>query len=332
VLDIRDLTVEYDSGGHRSRALDELSLSAGSGELVLLLGPSGCGKTTLLSILAGILRPTSGTVHLDGIRIDGLKGADLTRHRRHRVGVVFQAFNLVPSLTALENVAAPLWAAGVAHADARARALTLLGQAERARSRPGDLSGGQQQRVAIARALVHDPPLLLPDEPTAHLDHVQVEVVLGILRDLARPGRMVVVATHDERITPLADQVVQLRPDVVHSQTATTVHLRAGELLFSQGERADLVYVVQHGTVAITRDDGADGSLLATYRAGEYFGELGAMLGTPRAGTARAVCDATLLGCSVTELRARLGSGLLFRRPAVTPGPARGRPRAAGRS
>ncbi|MBV8961455.1 MAG: ABC transporter ATP-binding protein, partial [Actinobacteria bacterium] len=214
-LTIKDLTVEYVSGGYAVRPLDAFDLHVGSGELVLLLGASGCGKTTLLSALAGILRPTAGAIQVGDTDVMGLRGRALTDYRRHTVGVVFQAFNLVPSLTAMENVAAPLWADGWSGGRAARRARELLDQVDltdQADKRPGDMSGGQQQRVAIARALAHDPPLVLADEPTAHLDYIQVEGVLKLLRTLAGPDRAVIVATHDERLLPLADRIVELTP------------------------------------------------------------------------------------------------------------------------
>ena len=179
----------------------------------VLLGASGCGKTTLLSVLAAILRPLRGSVRLNGTEVTQLTGRTLNDYRRRRVGIVFQAFNLIPSLTAAENVQVPLRAEGLSARVARRRAVEMLrevGLAERQSHRPGKLSGGEQQRVAIARALALDPPLLLADEPTAHLDHVQVDGVLRLLREIADAGRMVVVATHDERLVPLADSVVQL--------------------------------------------------------------------------------------------------------------------------
>src|SRR5207237_4963612 len=157
-----------------------------------------------------------GAFRLDDVEVTELSGDALTQYRRHRVGIVFQAFNLVPSLSALENVAAPLWAAGTNGREARRRAGEVperVGIGDRVRHRPGDLSGGQQQRVAIARALAYEPPLLLADEPTAHLDYVQVDGVLRLLREVASPGRVVVVATHDERMIPLADRVVSSGPE-----------------------------------------------------------------------------------------------------------------------
>ncbi len=311
-LEIDRLTVEYASGGYLVRPIEDFSLSAESGEMVLLLGPSGCGKTTLLSCLAAILAPSEGSIRVRGRDVTTLSGAALTTYRRHAVGIVFQAFNLVPSLTAVENVAAPLWAAGVDRRTARLRAEDLLGQmglTNRLRHRPGDLSGGQQQRVAIARALVHDPTLLLADEPTAHLDYMQVESVIGILRTLASPGRLVVVATHDERMIPLADRVVRMAPALSANQGSREVQLAGGEVLFEQGSRGALIYVINRGEIELFRSrvDG-DEEKLGVVRPGDYFGELGPLLGFPRAATARARIATTLTGYTVSEFREYVGT------------------------
>ena len=214
-LSIKDLVVEYSSGGYAVRPINGLNLDVPAGSLVILLGPSGCGKTTLLSCLGGILQPTSGPIKFDDVDVTALEGGALAEYRRDTVGIVFQAFNLVPSLTALENVMVPLRAAGMSRRAARERAeelLTRVNLADRVKHRPGDLSGGQQQRVAVARAIALDPPLILADEPTAHLDFIQVEEVLRLIRSLAAGERVVVVATHDSRILPLADRVVELVP------------------------------------------------------------------------------------------------------------------------
>jgi putative ABC transport system ATP-binding protein len=212
-LRVSGLTVEYVVGGQAMRPLDGFDMRAGPGSAVLLMGPSGSGKTTLLSCLAGILSPTAGTVTFDDVDVSALTGRARTAYRRHTVGVVFQAFNLVPSLTAVENVMAPLLAAGTGRRPAQERAVGLLervGLGERLRHRPGQLSGGQQQRVAVARALVHDPPLLVADEPTAHLDRVQVDGVLELLATLVGEDRVMVIATHDERVLPIGNQTVDL--------------------------------------------------------------------------------------------------------------------------
>ena len=202
----------------------------------------------MLSCLAGILTPTSGEIRLGGDVISGLGGAALTDYRRRTVGIVFQSFNLVPSLTATENVAAPLRAAGVTREAARQRAAGLLEEvslSDRATHYPSKLSGGQQQRVAIARALAHDPPIVLADEPTAHLDYVQVEAVLRLIRSLAEPGRSVVVATHDDRMLPLADVVIEMMPKFVEgAERAGGEGAQDGEVLFEQGSLGGKIYVV----------------------------------------------------------------------------------------
>jgi putative ABC transport system ATP-binding protein len=213
-LVVDGLTVEYGSGaGEVTRPLDGFDMVAPAGSLALLLGPSGSGKTTLLSCLAAILSPARGMVSFGDVTVSELAGEERTLFRRRTVGIVFQAFNLVPSLSAAENVMAPLLAAGRSRPEAATRAADLLDRVElshRATHRPGELSGGQQQRVAIARALVHDPPLLLADEPTAHLDRTQVEGVLGLLAGLMDGARVMVIATHDDRVLALGGERVDL--------------------------------------------------------------------------------------------------------------------------
>jgi putative ABC transport system ATP-binding protein len=316
VLACRDVTVEFSSGGYAVRPLDGFSMDAGSGDLVLLLGASGCGKTTMLSVLAAILKPTSGSVLVHDTEVTGLEGHELTDYRRDRVGIVFQAFNLLPSLTALENVEVPLRAAGHSRADARRHATELLDRlalGDRSHHRPGDLSGGQQQRVAIARAIALDPPVLLADEPTAHLDYIQVESVLKLLRELADEGRTVVVSTHDERLIPLADKVIGMSPAAAgESGPAREVHLAPGEVLFSHGDAGDRVYVIEEGMIEILRlrDDGSH-ELLDTLEPPRYFGELAPMLGLRRSATARAATPARVLGMSPTEFRDRFSDTTL---------------------
>ncbi|HZP27664.1 MAG TPA: ATP-binding cassette domain-containing protein [Acidimicrobiia bacterium] len=310
MLAVRDLTIEYTSGGYRVRPISDLSIDVASGELVLLLGASGCGKTTLLSALATLLTPTAGTIHVGDVEVTGLRGPALLEYRRKTVGVVFQAFNLIPSLNARENIEVALRAAGVRRQAARARALELLdhvGLTDRIDHRPADLSGGQQQRVAIARALAHDPPLVLADEPTAHLDYIQVDGVLRLLRELARPGRVVVVATHDDRLLPLADRVVELSARAVaDARPPAQVDLAPGQVLFRQGDPGDLVYVVESGEIELVRDLAAGGEELVHVAApGGYFGELAPMFGLRRSATARARTPAVVTGYSLRDFRAR---------------------------
>jgi putative ABC transport system ATP-binding protein len=308
-LSVRDVVVEFVSAGYRIRPLDGLSFDAEDGELVVLLGPSGCGKTTLLSCLAALLRPTSGSIEFRKEEITTLRGANLSEFRRHTVGVVFQAFNLIPSLSARSNVMVPLRLAGVPRGRARVRAdelISLVGLDERGHHRPDQMSGGQQQRVAIARALVHEPPMVLADEPTAHLDYIQVEGILRLLRQLASPGRVVLVATHDDRITQLADRVIELTPHLPEThRRPTEVKLDAGEVLFRQGDPSDLVYLVEEGEVEIFRELEEGEERLTVIGPGNYFGELGPMLNLPRSATARAISATVLTSCTVQQFRSR---------------------------
>jgi putative ABC transport system ATP-binding protein len=199
--------------------------------------------------------------------------------------------------------------AGVPRAQARERADALLarvGLGERVHHRPAQLSGGQQQRVAIARALVHDPPLILADEPTAHLDHIQVEGILRLLRDLARPGRIVIVSTHDDRVTQLADRVIELAPrfaaDVDRPPEETCLH--AGEILFRQGDRGDLIYFVESGEVEAYQElANGETETLARIVSGTYVGELGPILNLPRSASVRATTDVRLTGYTVRAFR-----------------------------
>jgi len=315
-LSIKDLVVEYSSGGYAVRPINGLNLDVPAGSLVILLGPSGCGKTTLLSCLGGILRPKSGEITFEDIDITKLEGNGLAEYRRNTVGIVFQAFNLVPSLTALENVMVPLRAAGKSRAEARQRAeelLTRVNLGERMKHKPGDMSGGQQQRVAVARAIALDPMLILADEPTAHLDFIQVEEVLRLIRSLAEGDRVVVVATHDSRMLPLADRVIELTP-IAAASSATrppeTVRLKAGEVLFEQSTMGELIYLVSEGELEIVRElaDGGE-ELVKVAKPGEYFGEMGVLFHMPRSATVRARTDSTVIGYTAQAFRERLGVG-----------------------
>jgi putative ABC transport system ATP-binding protein len=308
-LAVEDLTVEYKSSGYVIRPLRDLSFTAKDGQLVVLLGPSGCGKTTLLSCLAGLLTPTSGTIRLDDVEVSAFRGSRLSRYRRETVGVVFQAFNLIPSLSARANVMVPLRLAKVGRAEARRRAEELLNQvdlSERMNHHPSRMSGGQQQRVAIARALALDPPLVIADEPTAHLDYIQVEGVLRLIRSIASPGRLVVVATHDERITQLADVVVELagQSKVSCPASPVAVALTPGQVLFHQGDPSELIYVLESGGIELYRElaDGGE-EFLMHVDPGGYFGELGPMMSLPRSASARATAPSVLTGYGLAQFR-----------------------------
>jgi putative ABC transport system ATP-binding protein len=325
-LSLQNLVVEYSSGGYAVRPIDGLDLDVAAGSLAILLGPSGCGKTTLLSCLGGILRPTSGAIKFGDVDVTTLDARGLSAYRRDKVGIVFQAFNLVPSLTALENVMVPMHGAGMSRRASRARAeelLTRVNLQDRMTHLPADLSGGQQQRVAVARAIALDPPLILADEPTAHLDFIQVEEILRLIRELASGDRMVVVATHDSRILPLADRIVELVPELATTDRPPEwVELEPGAVVFEQCTMGDLIYVVAAGELEIMRQlPGGGEDLLKVVKPGDYFGEIGPLFNLPRSATVRARTDATVVGYTVTEFRERLGAGgvrdLIEHRPLI---------------
>ena len=214
LITCRDVVKTYGSGNAEVHALRGVNLDVYPGEITMLVGPSGCGKTTLLSIVAGILRPTSGSVDALGTELTRLNTWRRTAFRRSNVGFVFQQFNLLPALTAGENAAVPLVIQGYSKRAALNEAKELLrkmGMADRANNLPGQLSGGQQQRVAIARALVHHPKLLVCDEPTSALDHKTGHTILELLRTIAIEGdRAVIIVTHDSRIFEFADTLARM--------------------------------------------------------------------------------------------------------------------------
>lgn len=213
-VQMRGVDKYFGEGDARTHVLKTTDFDAPLGELVMLVGPSGCGKTTLLSVLAGTLNADGGQVSVFGERIDQMKPAALTRFRAQNIGFIFQQFNLIPTLTAAENVSVPLLIQGKSNAVALKRARDVLervGLGHKAGERPSKLSGGQQQRVAIARALVHEPRLLICDEPTSALDRENGTLVMQLLRDVARSAdRTVIIVTHDSRIYRYADRMAEM--------------------------------------------------------------------------------------------------------------------------
>ncbi|MEU7207507.1 ABC transporter ATP-binding protein [Streptomyces sp. NPDC044989] len=226
---LRSVSRRYGAGDGAVPALDDVSLAFPRGTFTAVMGPSGSGKSTLLQCAAGLDRPTSGSVVVGGTELTGLSERRLTLLRRERVGFVFQAFNLLPSLTAAQNVALPLRLSGRRPARGRVReALRQVGLADRARHRPTELSGGQQQRVALARALITRPEVLFADEPTGALDSGTGREVLALLRGMVDDtGQTVVMVTHDPVAASCADRVVFLVDGHVHGDltapTATTI-------------------------------------------------------------------------------------------------------------
>ena len=220
----RAVEKDFGRGATRIQALRGVDLHVPFGELTMLVGPSGCGKTTLLSVIAGVLHATGGAVEVLGERVDGLSGDRLVQFRRQNLGFVFQQFNLLPALTAAENAAVPLLAAGLPRKPSVARAAALLerlGMGDRVRAYPAQLSGGQQQRVALARALVHDPRLIVCDEPTSALDAEMGQQVMELLAAHAvHPDRATIVVTHDNRVFPFADRIARMEDGHIVSVTA----------------------------------------------------------------------------------------------------------------
>lgn len=223
-IEISNLTKTYQKGPNVITPLADLSLTVPQGEFLALMGPSGSGKTTLLNIVAGIDSPTAGALTIDGNNIAQLSRAALTKWRAHHVGYIFQLYHLIPILSAFENIELPLLLTSLSKQERRDRimsALDVVGLADRAHHRPAELSGGQEQRVAIARAIVHDPGLLVADEPTGDLDRESADSILELLNDLcATQKKTIVMVTHD----PKAAQA-----------THRTLHLEKGQLVSQSG-------------------------------------------------------------------------------------------------
>ena len=214
MIELRDVTKHYPGPDGGTRALDTVTLDLPAGEFVAIVGKSGSGKSTLINLIAGIDRPSAGDVRVAGTAVQKLDESRLAAWRGRHVGVVFQFFQLLPTLTVLENVMLPMdFCATYARAEARARALQLLadvGIEDHAHKLPSALSGGQQQRAAIARALANDPPLVVADEPTGNLDTQTAQAVLALLAGLTKRGKTVLMVTHEADLSRIADRVVSL--------------------------------------------------------------------------------------------------------------------------
>ncbi len=237
VLEARDLTKIYGAADARVEALRGVDLQVIKGEWVAIMGPSGSGKSTLLNIVGGIEVPTSGQILVEGVDLASLSDDQRTIMRRKRLGFIFQSFNLLPTLTAEENVALPMVLDGVKPADASQRALQKLeqvGVAHRRRHVPGTLSGGEQQRVAIARALAIEPALLLADEPTGNLDSASGAQMVRLMRELVDDRRQtIIMVTHDPQLAALADRIVRVRDGQIESDEPAGAPVAAGVRDFS---------------------------------------------------------------------------------------------------
>jgi putative ABC transport system ATP-binding protein len=239
IVETEFLTKRYGQGETSVTALDRINLKIAAGEFVAVMGPSGCGKSTLLHLIGGLDRPTSGRVLLAGQDPATLKDDALTELRRREIGFVFQFYNLIPVLTALENAALPLVLDGVKTEEAQAKAKTWLERldlSDRLDHRPDQLSGGQQQRVAIARALISDPALILADEPTGNLDSRAADELAGSLRQIVDEwNRAILLVTHDPRISAYADRIIFLKDGSIVDETLLSEQersaARSGEIL-----------------------------------------------------------------------------------------------------
>ncbi|MDE2997157.1 MAG: ABC transporter ATP-binding protein [Bacteroidota bacterium] len=224
ILDVQHLRKSYQEGDFSRDVLSDVSFSIDRGELVVLLGRSGSGKSTLLNLISGMDVPSSGAIRFNDTDLTALSDTERTLFRRHSIGIIFQSFNLIPTLTVAENILLPLELSGNVASEDRDRALQVLsevGLESRADSFPDRLSGGEQQRVAIARALAHEPDLILADEPTGNLDFRTAETVMDILERLVHDERRtMLIASHDRDIIGLADRVLELQGGVLTDQTA----------------------------------------------------------------------------------------------------------------
>ena len=223
LIQTENLTKIYGSGATAVTALDHVSMSIEPGEFVAIMGPSGCGKSTLLHLLGGLDQATSGQVLFEGHNLNQMGDDQLTETRRRKMGFIFQFYNLIPVLDAVENAALPVTLDGMKPVLARAKAsewLTRFGLGERLKSRPDQLSGGQQQRVAVARALVAEPSLVLADEPTGNLDTRASDEIAALLRQVSKEfGRAVVMVTHDPRIAAYAGRIIFLKDGKIADET-----------------------------------------------------------------------------------------------------------------
>jgi putative ABC transport system ATP-binding protein len=224
LVQTENLTKVYGQGDTAVVALDHVSLSVAAGELVAVMGPSGCGKSTLLHLMGGLDRPTEGSVMIDGKSLSSLSDNELAQLRRRKIGFIFQFFNLIPILDAVDNAALPLRLDGKNSAEAKQKAtewLQKVGLGSRLNNRPDELSAGQQQRVAIARALLTDPMLVLADEPTGNLDSRAADEIAALLRQVAKEwSHAVLMVTHDPRIAAHADRIVFLKDGTIVNETA----------------------------------------------------------------------------------------------------------------
>ena len=339
MISIRHVTRRYSDA---VIALDDVSLDIAAGEFVAITGPSGCGKSTLLHLIGGLDTPTFGEVVVGGLSLHGADDARLTAYRRTRVGIVFQFFHLLPTLTVTENVCLPLLLRGDSHAAARAKAdeiIGLVGLSDRAQHGMHQLSGGQLQRTAIARALVHEPAVLLADEPTGNLDSASARQVMELLQKISSQRRTtMVVVTHSDEIVASSRQVdPSSRRENSNPAMSNTSDLRSklkdhalfaefnpqelgelldlldkvnvtdGNVIVKQDEPGDCMYLVVEGDVRVVHHRGGRDITLATLKPGDFFGEIALVDNGPRSADVVAQGSGMLLKISHASVAALAG-------------------------
>jgi putative ABC transport system ATP-binding protein len=226
LVELRNVSKIYHLGDEEIRALDDVTLDIGEGELISIIGPSGSGKSTLMHILGCLDSPTKGTIQLDGVMIQNASSRQLATIRNRKIGFVFQFFNLLPKLNVVQNVELPMIYSGVSARERRQRAmeaLKLVDLANRAKHRPSQLSGGQQQRAAIARALVNNPRIVFADEPTGNLDSHTGDAILQLFRKLSQEGRTIVLVTHDPEIAAVTPRRIEIRDGKIATKVDLTL-------------------------------------------------------------------------------------------------------------
>lgn len=347
-LEITGLNHYFGTGELRNQILFGIDLTIEPGELVIMTGPSGCGKTTLLTLIGSLRHVQEGSLRVLGRELAGLNDAELVEVRRN-IGFIFQTHNLFESLTALQNVrmALELKDANPARIHKRAEeALVDVGLKERVGYKPKGLSGGQRQRVAIARALVNKPKLILADEPTAALDSHSTELVMDLMKRLAKQeGTTILIVTHDIKILSLADRIVSMADGRIKSNTPTTETIRvcmflskcpafaslkpeelanvagrlvlerfaAGSTVIRQGDEGDKFYIINQGTIDVLRDEGGGNRKIATLREGDFFGETALLEDKPRNATIMAVDDLEVYTLDKKSFRDAIDSTASFK-------------------
>ena len=314
-MEVRDLVKEYNTEAGTFRALNSVSIAVDAGQFVAVIGKSGSGKSTLINMVTGIDRPTSGEVWVNGTAVHELSEGQLARWRGKNLGIVFQFFQLLPTLSIVDNVMLPMdFCNTYPPREREDRAMALLeqvGMAERAQKLPSAVSGGQQQRAAIARALANDPPIIVADEPTGNLDSKTAESVFDLFRELVAGGKTILMVTHDNDLAGRTDRSIFVADgEVVNEYVVSALHgldvdqmtfaaskltpivYPPGAVIVRQGDDADLFYIITKGVVDVmVEQPGGTEIKVANLHSGQYFGEIALMRGGQRTATVRAADD-----------------------------------------